>query len=494
VHQFFDLNAKGGFPVRFLRPLALAFLLGVGVVSLGVGVVSTLSSAVDAQVIIDTEVAFPPPPLPIYEQPPIPAPGYFWTPGYWAWYGGDYYWVPGTWVLAPRPGLLWTPGYWSWNDGVYGFHTGYWASRVGFYGGVVYGFGYTGAGYEGGYWNNGNFFYNSAVNNVVNVNITNVYTKTVIVNNTINNVSYNGGAGGTMARPRPEELEVAREQHIAATPSQVQHAEAASKDRSLFASTNHGAPPVGATASPGVFKGAGVVPAKAAGSAQPPQLPGVLPATRLPAGHELPGAAGKPLPGPSQKPVTPTGQPGAVPSTRLPTGQAPPGANGKPLPGAPQNPPGAPPRNTPPAAHALPSGQDLPPVPSGNGAQKDAKPAGVLPPGQQPLNKRPTGQLPPQNRLAPSGANGRPVVTGPGPAIMPKPQQPQQRPPQQFQQGRQPQPAFQQPRAPQQFQQQRQPHPAFEQPHAPQQVQQPRQPPPPKQQSGCGLPGLPPCR
>jgi WXXGXW repeat (2 copies) len=26
-----------------------------------------------------------PPPLPVYDQPPIPAPGYIWTPGYWAW-------------------------------------------------------------------------------------------------------------------------------------------------------------------------------------------------------------------------------------------------------------------------------------------------------------------------------------------------------------------------------------------------------------------------
>ena len=61
-----------------------------------------------------------PPPLPVYDQPPIPAAGYMWTPGYWAWddYAG-YYWVPGTWVLPPEPALLWTPGYWGWNDGVY---------------------------------------------------------------------------------------------------------------------------------------------------------------------------------------------------------------------------------------------------------------------------------------------------------------------------------------------------------------------------------------
>src|SRR6516225_11365812 len=44
-----------------------------------------------------------PPPLPVYDQPPIPAPGYIWTPGYWAWDDATgYYWVPGTWVLPPE--------------------------------------------------------------------------------------------------------------------------------------------------------------------------------------------------------------------------------------------------------------------------------------------------------------------------------------------------------------------------------------------------------
>ena len=40
------------------------------------------------------------------------------------------------------------------------FHEGYWGPHVGFYGGIDYGFGYTGAGYAGGYWNNGAFYYN----------------------------------------------------------------------------------------------------------------------------------------------------------------------------------------------------------------------------------------------------------------------------------------------------------------------------------------------
>ena len=84
---------------------------------------------------------------------------------------------------AAGAGLLWTPGYWGWDDGLYLFHPGYWGPHIGFYGGVVYGFGYDGVGYEGGYWRNRQFFYNRTVNNITNVSITNVYSKTVIVNN-----------------------------------------------------------------------------------------------------------------------------------------------------------------------------------------------------------------------------------------------------------------------------------------------------------------------
>src|ERR1017187_7758669 len=105
-------------------------------------------------------VGFAPPVLPVYEQPPCPQEGFMWTPGYWA-YGDDgYYWVPGTWVRAPFVGALWTPGYWGWGNGVYAWNAGYWGPRIGFYGGVNYGFGYTGIGYYGGYWNGGVFSYN----------------------------------------------------------------------------------------------------------------------------------------------------------------------------------------------------------------------------------------------------------------------------------------------------------------------------------------------
>ena len=65
-----------------------------------------------AAVSIGISVNLAPPPLPVYDQPIAPGPGYIWTPGYWAWdpdFG--YYWVPGTWVMPPAIGLLWTPGW-----------------------------------------------------------------------------------------------------------------------------------------------------------------------------------------------------------------------------------------------------------------------------------------------------------------------------------------------------------------------------------------------
>jgi len=105
-------------------------------------------------VAIGVSVNFAPPELPVYEQPICSGEGYIWTPGYWAWddEDGDYYWVPGTWVSAPEPGFLWTPGYWGWGGGAFVFHEGYWGPRVGFYGGINYGYGYFGHGYEGGRW------------------------------------------------------------------------------------------------------------------------------------------------------------------------------------------------------------------------------------------------------------------------------------------------------------------------------------------------------
>ena len=231
-------------------------------------VVLSMSAASFAQVGIGISVNFGPPALPVYEQPPCPAEGYIWTPGYWAYNydAGDYYWVPGTWVLAPEVGFLWTPGWWGWGGEAFIFHEGYWGPRVGFYGGIAYGYGYFGEGYEGGRWEGGHFFYNRTVNNVNITNIHNVYNTTVINNTTVNRVSYNGGNGGITARPTPQQEEVARERHIPPVAAQTQHVQAARGNPELRASANHGKPPIAATDRPGQFKGQGAVPAKEAGA------------------------------------------------------------------------------------------------------------------------------------------------------------------------------------------------------------------------------------
>lgn len=208
-----------------------------------------------------------PPPLPEYDQPPLPAPGYYWTPGYWAWNNYDYYWVPGAWVEPPEQGLLWTPGYWAFAGGVYAFRPGYWGRHVGFYGGVDYGFGYNGAGYFGGRWDNGRYFYNSAVNNLGPERITNVYSEAIVNTASVNRPSFNGGAGGVTAKPTNEELLAEKESHIPPSKLQVDHARASSVRGEQFVSANQGKPAIAATQRPGEFKGKGVVPAKAAGKA-----------------------------------------------------------------------------------------------------------------------------------------------------------------------------------------------------------------------------------
>ena len=197
-------------------------------------------------------VGIAPPILPVYEPPITPGDGYIWTPGYWAWGDEGYYWVPGTWVLAPYTGALWTPGYWGWRDGFYVWNGGYWGLHVGFYGGVNYGFGYYGHGFYGGEWRGGGFFYNTAVYHVGS-GFHNVYENRTVINNvTINNrVSYNGGAGGIHAEANSQERIAEHEQHMAATPVQMQHQQAAAANRAQYASVNHGSPAVTATPRPG---------------------------------------------------------------------------------------------------------------------------------------------------------------------------------------------------------------------------------------------------
>jgi hypothetical protein len=246
--------------------------------------------------IIGINITIAPPELPVYEQPAIPAPGYIWTPGYWA-YGPDgYYWVPGTWVEPPQVGLLWTPGYWGWHGGYYGWNAGYWGSHVGFYGGVDYGYGYGGDGYAGGRWNNGVFAYNRTVNNFGGVAVTNVYNQTIVNNTTnITRTSFNGGTGGTTAQPTPQQQAFAHEQHVAPTPAQTQHQQTASTNRQLLASENHGHPAIAATAKPGEFSGKGVVAAREVGPAAARPAAAPAPAAVPAAGAKPPGVPNRPI-------------------------------------------------------------------------------------------------------------------------------------------------------------------------------------------------------
>jgi len=274
---------------------------------------------------VSVSVNIAPPELPVYDQPPIPADGYLWTPGYWAWSDDiqDYYWVPGTWVEAPQPDYLWTPGYWAFGDGgVYLWHAGYWGPTVGFYGGVNYGFGYGGSGYAGGYWQGGHLFYNRAVINVGSVHITNVYNKTV-VNNVTTRVSFNGGNGGIRAQPTSAELAAAHDRHIEATPAQQQHEQTARSNPQLRAATNHGNPPIAATPRAGNFSNP--VPAQHAGTMSvvhpnPQPRPSTAPGVAAPPRGPAPVEQGRQAEQTQQavKPAQPAQPPHAAPQRPAP--------------------------------------------------------------------------------------------------------------------------------------------------------------------------------
>ena len=239
-------------------------VISVCLVLLAAGVLGTPAPS-SAQMAIGISVTIAPPPLPVYAQPVCPGPGFIWVPGYWAWdpdFG--YYWVPGTWVIAPFTGALWTPGDWGWSNCFYVWNAGYWGPVVGFYGGINYGFGYTGYGYEGGYWRGRNFYYNRTVNNVNITNVRNVYRRQVIVRN-VSRVSFNGGRGGIAARPTATQLRAAHQRRFGPVQAQTRQAAIARATPRLRANVNHGRPPIAATQRPGVFRGKAVVPARRAG-------------------------------------------------------------------------------------------------------------------------------------------------------------------------------------------------------------------------------------
>jgi len=195
----------------------------------------------------DVNATVAPPALPTYEQPECPQDGYLWQPGYWA-YSVDsraYYWVPGVWVAPPSPDLFWTPAYWSFNGFGYFYHAGYWGASVGYYGGIDYGYGYSGRGYYGGEWREGHFHYNTAVVRV-NVNVVhNTYVnKTVIVVNQNRNASSFNGRGGVVAKPTPQETAAMNQPHVKPTPDQNRNQWAARNDKGQFASPANGNKPM----------------------------------------------------------------------------------------------------------------------------------------------------------------------------------------------------------------------------------------------------------
>ena len=168
--------------------------------------------------------------------------------------------------MPPAADLYWTPGYWAWNDAGddYAFNAGYWGPEVGFYGGIDYGYGYTGEGYHGGYWRDHRFFYNRVVNNLEGARIAHAFNQPVQAQP--GGVAFNGGRGGTTIRPNPQQIALAHGRHTPLTAVQMQHIQEARRTPELRFNQNHGIPPIAATQRPGAFHGAHVAAATAAGA------------------------------------------------------------------------------------------------------------------------------------------------------------------------------------------------------------------------------------
>jgi WXXGXW repeat (2 copies) len=350
----------------------------------------------------------PPPELPVYEQPEAPEPNYLWTPGYWGWGTGGYYWIPGAWCAPPYYGALWTPGYWGFYGNRYGFHRGFWGLHIGFYGGINYGFGYTGSGYHGGYWQGNNFYYNRSVNRINVTRITNVYNRTVIVNNNYNRVSYNGGRGGINVRPQAAELAAMRGPRTPPMSTQLQNQREASQNRQQFYNQNKGRPAMVAATRPIAAQ------------------PGIQ---RPNPGETRPGQPGNRPGQPQTRPGQPENRPGQ-PANRP---QVQPTRPGQPenRPGQPQTRPVQPenrpgqPQTRPVQPQVRPTQPQTRPAPQVRPAQPQTRPAPQVRPAQP--QTRPAPQQPrpqPQQRPAPQerpAPQPRPQQARPAPA--PRPQQ-----------------------------------------------------------------------
>src|SRR5260370_39741980 len=110
----------------------------------------------------------------------------------------------------------------------YVFHEGYWGTEVGFYGGINYGYGYSGRGYEGGRWDSGHFDYNQSVSHADVFRNHNVYNTRVEDNSRGNRVSFNGGNGGRTGRATSQKKDARPRDHHGPLPAQDRHLDVAS--------------------------------------------------------------------------------------------------------------------------------------------------------------------------------------------------------------------------------------------------------------------------
>ena len=231
-----------------------------------------------------------PPALPAYDQPPIPGPGYLWTPGYWAYGRRRRRLLLGARHLGGAPVSLacfGRPAIGAIVGGAYAFNAGYWGPHIGFYGGIDYGYGYGGNGYAGGRWQGDQFYYNSQANNLGAARIAATYSQAVAESAV--RVSFNGGPGGLRVAPMQADFAAAQTRRVAPTSDQRDQARMASAQPQLRASVNRGAPPIAATARPKAFQAGAIAARSAGGVYTPPVRPG--PATGLAPG--APSACGR---------------------------------------------------------------------------------------------------------------------------------------------------------------------------------------------------------
>ena len=173
-----------------------------------------------------------PPPLPEYDQPPIPAPGYIWTPGYWA---GTTSIIIGCRVAggAAGGGHLLDASLLGLLQRSLLFIGGYWGSASVSTGASTMAMVMAAVASRAARWDHGAFYYNRAVTNLRGATITNVYEKNVVISNR-DWVSYNGGRGGLTLRPTAEEEAAAREPHRLLMQWQTQHVRAAQRGQHRF--------------------------------------------------------------------------------------------------------------------------------------------------------------------------------------------------------------------------------------------------------------------